>query len=476
MSSARWQWWLPVALFVALMAAALAPIRSYDFFWHLATGRWITGHGALPRFDPFGVASDRTQWINGEWLWQVLVYANYRIGGVLTVTLMRAVEAALIFTLGYVVARREDIDAVALLACVVAFAGAHERLDARPSSAAALLLVAAIAVATRVRGLRRTLIYALITIVWINIHPSAVLAPMIPLLLARDIKTTLASGGALFVNPFGWRAILSPIQLTMYARSGSFINAEWLPSPPLIFPLLYITIAIGVVVFMFAVDKRGAIGTFALFAVFAYLAARHVRNQGLYYAAFPLLVTPQFRRDVPRRLLIGAATAIVVLLTITTTHAIGIDVHRFPVRAVDALLASPFNRGNVYNPDQFGGYLIWSFYPQRRTLTDGRNELYHAYNNEYAHARLDSRAWHALLAKYRIDIAVDEIHPPLDIVDATTKRHTIMPASGAYFPPGQWALIAFDEVSMVFVRRAAFAAADIDRLEWKGARPDGRRD
>jgi hypothetical protein len=481
MSPALRRWWLPVALFAALALAGLAPIRSYDFFWHLASGRWITEQGALPRFDPFAVASDRTDWINGEWLWQVLAYTNYRIGGLTTIWLMRAIEGALIFTLGYVFARRDDVDGVALIASVIAFAGAHERLDARPSSAAALLTVAAIAVLERgarsPAGGRRlrggaTLLYVLMTIAWINIHPSAILAPVIALFLTRDITTTAASALALLVNPFGWRAIANPIALTMYARSGAFVNAEWLPSPPLLFPLLYITIAVAIAVFILAENRRGEIGRVILFAMFAYLAVSHVRNQGLYFAAFPLLVAPQFRRAAPTRILVAAACAIVIAVALTTSHAAGVDVQRFPIRAVDALKRSPFNRGNVYNPDQFGGFLIWSFYPQRRALTDGRNELYHAYIPEYARARVDSRAWHALLQKYRIDVAVDEYRPPLDIVNALTRQHTTMPASLAYFPRRQWALIAYDDAAMVFVRRAAFTAADVDRYELKGVVPD----
>ena len=476
MSPAWRRWWLPVTLFAALTLTAIAPIRSYDFFWHLASGRWITEHHALPLTDPFAVASDRTEWINGEWLWQVLVHANYSAGGFAAITLMRAMEAALIFTLGYLFARREDVDGVALFAAAIAFAGAHERLEARPSSAAALLLVAGIIAIEHSRRLRggATWIYALITIAWINIHPSAILAPLLPLVLRRDVLTTATSTLALLVNPFGWKAIAAPVQLTLYARSGAFVNAEWLPSPPLVFPLLYVTIAMAIVVFALVQDKRDAIWRFGLLAILAVLALRHVRNQGLYFAAFPLLVAPEFRRPVSKRLLIGAAAAVIAVVAITTSHGIGIDAERFPVRAVARLRDSPFDRGHIYNPDQFGGYLIWSFYPQRRALTDGRNELYHEYNAEYARARLDSRAWHALLRKYRIDVAVDEYRPPLDTINAATGEHTTVPASLAYFPRQQWALVAFDDAAMVFVRRAAFAADDVNRLELKGVVPDRR--
>ena len=42
--------------------------------------------------------------------------------------------------------------------------------------------------------------------------------------------------------------------------------------------------------------------------------------------------------------------------------------------AIDQLLASGL-RGNIYNPDQFGGYLIWRAYPERRVLTDERGRI-----------------------------------------------------------------------------------------------------
>ena len=39
---------IALALVVVFTFAAIAPIRSYDFFWRLATGRRDTGHWALP--------------------------------------------------------------------------------------------------------------------------------------------------------------------------------------------------------------------------------------------------------------------------------------------------------------------------------------------------------------------------------------------------------------------------------------------
>src|SRR5437764_1481832 len=152
-----------IALFAAVAAAAIAPIRSYDYFWHLAAGRWIVEHHALPLDDPLAVASVKTPWINGEWLYEAALYATHA-GDAFTSLLN-----ALFF----------------------------ERWIAAGVSAAALL-----------------------------------------------------------VNPYGWRAIRAPFELTSLASSGEFVNAEWLPSDPKLFPLLYVTAAVVALALLIAPGKR----------------------------------------------------------------------------------------------------------------------------------------------------------------------------------------------------------------------------
>jgi len=281
----------------------------------------------------------------------------------------------------------------------------------------------------------------------------------------------VASALALLVNPFGWNGVIAPLKLTAFARGGTFVNAEWLPSPALVFPLLYVSVLFGVIAFLIS---RQDLWRFVVFAMLAYLAIAHVRNQGLYFAAMPLLIAPMVPRNWSHR-----AAGLLALLPIgwayaNGPHIAGIAANRFPVVATEVIHAENL-QGNIYNPDQFGGYLIWSFYPQRRVLTDGRNELYHAFIDEYAKARLDSRAWRALLAKYRIDLAVDEYRPPLDVVNPMNGKHQQVPASLAYWPRREWALISYDDVAMVFARRAAFAPETIRRLEVKGVVPDAQR-
>jgi hypothetical protein len=455
---------LALGLLVVLVPAALLPIESYDFFWHLATGRWIAEHHALPLTDPFAIASDRTPWINGEWLFQVAMYA---VRSPVWIDRLRAFLVAVLFAGGFLLAAKKAEWPIALAVTAFAFAGGYDRLDARPSTAAAALLVIGLALLER----ELDVAYVVLTIVWINVHPSALLAPLLALIVRRIHWLPLVSAIALLLNPYGWNAILAPLQLTRFARAGTFVNAEWLPSPAALFPLLYVSVIFGVVAFLVS---REQLWRFVVFALLAYLAITHVRNQGLYFAAMPVLLVPMVPRNWSHR-----AVALLAILPIAWAyangpHIAGIDARRFPIRAASAIRSANL-QGNIYNPDQFGGFLIWSFYPPRRVLTDGRNELYHAYIQRFAKARLDSRAWRALLAEYRIDLAVDEYRPPLDVINPMTGAHQQAPASLAYWPTREWALIGYDDAGMAFARRAAFAAETINRLEVKGVVPDARR-
>lgn len=445
---------VPFAIFVAVAVVAFGPIRNYDFFWHLATGRWIVEHRALPLADPFAVASDRHAWINGEWLFEVIAYAMHAIGGLTGMSVVRALLAASIFVVLFVKSKRD------LLLTAIACAGAMQTFDLRPSSVALLFVILTICA-------RSWIAHAVIALLWINIHPSAILAPGIALLSTRRAAPVLASAAALFVNPFGWRALIAPLELASFATSGAFVNAEWLPSRPVQFPLLYLCILGGAALFI-AKRKESEWWKVLLFAGFAFLAIRHVRNQGLFFVAFPLLI-PRF--EVRRAIAIATAALIAVLMLFTRDHRAGVAPERFPLQAV-ARLKTTGLRGNIYNPDQFGGVLIWSFYPERRALTDGRNELHRTFIPEYARARKDQRAWRALLAKYRIDLAVDEYRPALPVLDAATGMKRMMPASLAYWPREEWALIGFDAAGMVFARRAAFDAATINQWEMRGVTPD----
>jgi hypothetical protein len=70
------------ALVVALAAAlSLRRLDNTDTWWHLAGGRWIVTHGSVPSNDPLSWTVRDHAWTNVQWLFDVLIYGLYRLGG-----------------------------------------------------------------------------------------------------------------------------------------------------------------------------------------------------------------------------------------------------------------------------------------------------------------------------------------------------------------------------------------------------------
>ena len=467
------------AILVLVAVAAIGPIRSYDYFWQLAAGRWIVDHHAIPHSDPLAVASEKSEWIDGEWLWQVTAYAIHGAGGDRAMSIAHALVVGAIFGLALLFASRDSDAGLVLALCAVAYAGASDRLGVRPATDAALFTVIALGLLSS-KVPRLALWYALLTIVWINVHPSAFLAPVLAAMaMLIDVRRWIAaaaSAAALLANPYGWKAITAPLKLSALIRGGGFLNAEWQMSPFAFFPLLYVTLAALVLVFLAAKDKRANLWRMATFLLLGALAVGYVRNQGLYFAALPLLVPPV--RKLARGVSIGFAVAALIPLAWAMQrqdHTPGADPRYFPLTAVEQLKSYALP-GNIYNADQFGGLLEWTFYPQQRTLTDGRNELFAKYIAEDVQAHRDSRAWRALILEYNVALAVDEYQRrKIEVLDVASGARRALPASLVRYPRREWALIAFDDVAMVFARRDKFPAALLARIEYRVLVPDDPR-
>jgi len=480
---------LALALFVLLAVVSITPIRSYDFFWHLATGRWIAEHHALPASDPFTLSSDRVAWVDGEWLFQLGAWGMEAAGGETAISIARGVVVAAIVLAGVLFAARDAGTGSALLVAAIGLMGANHRLTARPETVATLLLVLTLVVLLRPITRGGAIALLAIVVVWINVHPSALLAPALAAIAgagflvdgterarAECLKRwglAAAGGIALLANPWGLEGVLAPLRLAKLAGSGLFVNMEWSATRLADFPLIFIVAPAGLLLLVATEHRRAMLPRTLLFALLALLAFRYVRNHGFFFAAMPLLVAPAMPRKLPARVA-AVAAAVILALVVARQGGVGVGADRaqFPVASV-ARLQQLGLKGNVYNPDQLGGYLIWNFYPERRAVTDGRNELHLGWIREYGKARLDSRAWNALVAKYRLTLAVEEYrHESMEVVDAVTGARKRVPASLVYFPRDTWALVAFDDVGLVFARRDAHDAALISREEYRTLVPD----
>ncbi len=91
-------WFAALALFT-LALFGVRTISHSDFWMTLASGRWIAAHGA-PHADPFSLLRANAPWMDPAWLYDLLVYRLWSLGGSTLVTLAHvAVVAAAFFLL-----------------------------------------------------------------------------------------------------------------------------------------------------------------------------------------------------------------------------------------------------------------------------------------------------------------------------------------------------------------------------------------
>src|SRR5271155_274073 len=76
--------WPLIVAFLAIGRALAQPrvlLHDPDTYLHIAAGRWMLAHGALPIRDPFSYTFAGARWIPHEWLAEIVLAAVYRAAG-----------------------------------------------------------------------------------------------------------------------------------------------------------------------------------------------------------------------------------------------------------------------------------------------------------------------------------------------------------------------------------------------------------
>ena len=124
-------------VYVLLLTLGPRLLNDPDSYSHIAVGRWIMAHGAMPASDPFSFSMHGAPWITFEWLSEVIYAAVYALSGWAGVVALAAAAIALAVGLLTRFLLRELSPTPALLMVVAAvmlsgaaYAGAAARADA----------------------------------------------------------------------------------------------------------------------------------------------------------------------------------------------------------------------------------------------------------------------------------------------------------------------------------------------------------
>ena len=89
---------LPAVLALLVFAAGLADAGAMidgDSYWHVAVGRWIVDHGAVPMRDVWSHSVPGIPWTAHEWLSELLMFWTWRLGGWYGVQILASAAYAL---------------------------------------------------------------------------------------------------------------------------------------------------------------------------------------------------------------------------------------------------------------------------------------------------------------------------------------------------------------------------------------------
>src|SRR5437870_4468909 len=85
---------LGLLVYAKVVLSGGAVIHDADPYWHIATGRWILAHGAVPYHDVFSFSMPGAPWIPIEWLASVLMAWLYDYFGWAGLVLATALSVA----------------------------------------------------------------------------------------------------------------------------------------------------------------------------------------------------------------------------------------------------------------------------------------------------------------------------------------------------------------------------------------------
>jgi tetratricopeptide (TPR) repeat protein len=511
-----------VAVALCAFAMALKPVRSPDVWHHIKSGWFVVQNGGPATVDVFSCTARGKPWIQYEWLAQLCIYGLYQVGGAEELVLFQA-GAAAILALMLIAAIRVQPRAgwcAAGLATALALCAASPRFFSRPETFSWILFAGWLIAVEKVRSGRGAYfaLPAVLMVPWVNMHgawPAGLAwlglncagetalglfgAP------SRLPKATVArlwaalglAAAATLANPYGFRIWEVPLKLAS-STGMSAVIAEW--QRPDLAHWLDIR-HVGAWIFLLAIlaaPRRLRLTDALVVLTFGALALSAKRHMALAMIAVAPIAAGQFSglretwekwdgREAWGRLknqwpwlpflpsfpasrflqpaavaLVCVALAIAALGGFDLNRAgIGVDDWLFPEGAAAYLSLHKLD-GNLFNSYEDGNYLLFARYPENRVFIDGRVDVYGTVMlRKYAAVAHAEPDWAKILAAYSVEICVLPTQSPTEarLLDALHRS------------PG-WALVEWDDLSAIYLRRTSEHEAFLRREYVYSVRPD----
>ncbi len=505
---------LVAALLCFAALAATFQIYDHDVGFHLKTGEWIALNDRLPTTDPFSFTRAGAPWPLQQGISAWVIWRIYDAGGVDGLIAMKAALVTLIFGVVLWISWREG-GSLTLAAAVTALgilAGRY-RFYERPMLLSTLLLAlvwACLTVHRRRGGVAPLAAVVLLLALWANLHAGWVQGMLLlavfasagtlaaPLNLAGSrsdrfadrLRSTagpwlawvsalgLSIGSLAIFHPKGPGVLLVPLTMARSAWFRAHVS-EFTPLPFDNFHAVWVLIVLTAGALLLAMIRgRLRLLDAAVFGLFAGSALSVNRNMLPLAVIGPPILARYVRAliadgwggwlgDLTRRL---AAPALVIGMACVAwfgfvegerfRFGFGIDARSTPLGAFRFIDENRLP-GEVWNEDAWGGAFLWHFWPHRRDFVDNRlgvfNEAF--FREIYIPVRDGQEGWESVLDRYGVNTLLMEMaEKPIGIQERA-------------FRSPRWALLYWDDTSMVYVRRSAARKELLQRFEYRVVDP-----
>lgn len=408
-----------------------------DSFWSIATGRYLLEHGSLPTADPFSFTANRP-WIVHMPLSQLCFAWVDRHFGLLSLELFGALlltaalsllwlpharglpARALTFAtlLGLVLLQADDL-------CV--------RGQLFGDLAYAVLLICAFRL--RLGKPVHPLFGLVLGSAWINLHSSAFLGVVLPLIWAAllrlertrpallpFLKFAGALGLGLFVNPYGPRLVVDLLRLlgSSSTRQIDLFLPPDFADPAVLLGFALLASSAAYCLWRPRPEAGVGIAEGLLIAGWAIAAAMGRRYLPLAVAFAIVVLARQLSATFAARSTRAEPLWALALTCVAAATAFwGLSVDKDPFRDVPLEEAALIERlplpDRVANVYHWGGFLDYAWNGRRKVFVDGRNQLFEhgAFEDERRLAALEN--WSEILERYRINTVLWERDSPLDV-------------------------------------------------------------
>ena len=416
---------------------ALMPLKSWDYWWHLAYGRVIDRTHEMPMFADFlyTMPADAPSYVQA-WLSQWALYRIHEVIGLHGVLILRDVLAVGAFAvLGYWAAQRSKSWPIGAILALLAAPFGFLCIAARTHLLAWPWFLPLIALAYAVRrgglGLRWLVCIPLLSVLWSNIHGTFMIPTLVclaflgasigdrwmrthafePRRVVAWTATTVGSALGTLVNPRGYEIYLYLQDLTTNQENRTYIT-EWFPATPFypeFYGALFYVLLVGLLGLMASRWRSVDLADLFLFIGFSALAMGQSRALLWVGLCFPVVAAPYAARfagifgqgEPPSKMMegvnltiaVGLCAAVVGLqpwtdhnaaaaqsqITPTRTEApmAGLLTVDTPVEAA-AWLKENGTDWRIFHDHRYPGYLLYVLqdaHPKQMVYVDNRVEL-----------------------------------------------------------------------------------------------------